>query len=85
MHVLYNDGEINTNVNHKIQAGQLKWRSVTGMLCNHNISLRLKEKFYITAGKLVSLYDTEKLGYEEMSFIENIAEMHIVTPHFLEI
>ena len=47
--IIQKDGEINGDVNHRIQAGWLKWRSATGVLCDRNIPLWLKEKFYRTA------------------------------------
>ena len=39
------DEEINSNVNHTIQAGWLKWRSAIGVLCDCNSPLWLKGKF----------------------------------------
>ena len=47
--IIQKDGEINSDVNHSIQADWLKWRSATGVLCDRNILLCLKEKFYRTA------------------------------------
>ena len=46
--IIQKDGEINNDVNHRIQAGLLKWRHATGVLCDRNIPLWLKEKFYRT-------------------------------------
>ena len=40
--IIQKDGEINSDVNHRIQAGWLKWRSTTGVLCDRNILLWLK-------------------------------------------
>ena len=37
----------------------MKWRSTTGVLCDHNILLWLKEKFYQTAIRPALLYGTE--------------------------
>jgi len=37
--IIQKDGKIDSNVNHRIQAGWLKWRSVTGVLCDGNIPL----------------------------------------------
>ena len=56
--IIQKDGEINSDVNHKIQAGWLKWRSSTGVLCDRNIPLWLKGKFYWTAIRPALLYDT---------------------------
>ena len=57
--IIQKDGEIDSDVNHRIQAGLLIWRSVTGVLCDHNIPLWLKEKFYWTAIRPALLYGTE--------------------------
>ena len=37
--IIQKDMEIDSDVNHRIQAGWLKWRSATGVLCDHNIPL----------------------------------------------
>jgi len=42
-----------------IGSGWLKWRSAIRVLCDRNIPLRLKEKFYRTAIRPVLLYGTE--------------------------
>ena len=57
--IIQKNKEINSNVNNRIQAGWLKWRSATGVLCDRNIPLWLKEKFYRTAIRPTLLYDTE--------------------------
>jgi len=48
----------------------LKWRSVIGVLCDRNILLWLKEKFYRTAIRPALLYDTE-LSYKGISCPED--------------
>ena len=50
---VYND------VNYRIQTGWLKWKSATGVLCDRNIPLWLKGKFYRTAVRPALLYSTE--------------------------
>ena len=57
--IIQKDGEINSDVNHKIQAAWLKWRSTTGVLCDRNILLWLKGKFYRIALRPILLYDRE--------------------------
>jgi len=68
--IIQKDGEINRNVNHRIQAGWLKWRSATGVLCDLNILLWLKGKFYRTAIRSALLYDI-MLGYKEISCLKD--------------
>ena len=43
-------------VNHRIQAGWLKWRRASGVLCDKKVPLKLKGKFYRTAVRPVLLY-----------------------------
>ena len=57
--IVQKDGEIDGDVNHKIKAGLLKWSSATGVLCDRNMPLSLKGKFYRTAVRPSLLYDTE--------------------------
>ena len=57
--IIQRDGEIDSDVNHRIQAAWLKWRSATGVLCDHNILLWLKGKFYRIAIRSALLYATE--------------------------
>ena len=57
--IIQKDRKIDSDVNHRIQAGWLKWRSATGVLCDHNILLWLKKKFYRTAIRPALLYSTE--------------------------
>ena len=57
--IIQKDREIDGDVNHMIQPGWLKWRSVTGVLCDRNIPLWLKGKFYRTAIRPALLYGTE--------------------------
>ena len=61
LNILYlrDHGEINSDVNNRIQAGWLKWRSATGVLCDRNIPLWLKRKFYRTAIRPALLCGTE--------------------------
>jgi len=37
--IMQKDGEINSDVNHRIQADWLKWRNAPGVLCDRNILL----------------------------------------------
>ncbi|GKC08006.1 retrovirus-related pol polyprotein LINE-1 [Tanacetum coccineum] len=44
---------------HRIQAGWLKWRAATGVLCDKNVPLKLKGKFYWMAIRPAMLYGSE--------------------------
>ena len=51
--------EINGDFTHQIQAGWLKWRATTGVLCDRKFSCRLKDKFYLFAIRHALLYGTK--------------------------
>ena len=57
--IIQKEEEINSDVNYRIQAGWLAWRSAIWVLCDRNIPLCLKEKFYRTAIMPALLYGTE--------------------------
>jgi hypothetical protein len=44
---------------HRINAGRLKWRQASGVLCDPRVPLKLKGKFYRTAIRPVMLYGAE--------------------------
>ncbi|KAH1194138.1 Craniofacial development protein 2 [Glycine max] len=73
------DGEIEGDVNHRIQAGWMKWRKTLGVLCDAKVPIKLKGKFYRTAVRPAILYVTEcwavksqhetKVGVAEMRML----------------
>ncbi|KAL5134644.1 hypothetical protein HKD37_03G007756 [Glycine soja] len=73
------DGEIEGDVNHRIQAGWMKWRKASGVLCDAKVLIKLKGKFYRTAVRPAILYGTEcwavksqhenKVGVAEMRML----------------
>jgi len=56
--IIQKNEKINNGVNHRIQADWLKW-STTRVLCDCNIPLWLKGKFYRTSIRPALLYGTE--------------------------
>ncbi|KAK8956527.1 hypothetical protein KSP39_PZI001305 [Platanthera zijinensis] len=64
---------------HRIQAGWLKWRGASGILCDRKVPLKLKGKFYRTAIRPAMLYGSEcwavncvheqKMGVAEMRML----------------
>ena len=46
--IIQKDGEIDGDVNHRIKAEWSKWRSTTKVLCDRNMPMSLKGKFYRT-------------------------------------
>ena len=57
--IIENDEEIEDDVNHKIQAGWLKWRRESGILCDTKVPLKLKRKFYRNAVRPAMMYMAE--------------------------
>ena len=57
--MLQKDGDIDENVRHRISAGWLKWRQVSGVLYDRRVPQKLKGKFYRTAIRPVILYGAE--------------------------
>ncbi|XP_019240349.1 PREDICTED: uncharacterized protein LOC109220340 [Nicotiana attenuata] len=41
--IIQGNGEIDEDVTHRIRAGWMKWRLVSDVLCDKNVSMRLKE------------------------------------------
>jgi hypothetical protein len=41
--MLQNDGDIDEDVSHRIKAAWLKWRQVSGVLCDPRVSLKLRQ------------------------------------------
>ncbi|KAH1257526.1 Transposon TX1 uncharacterized protein [Glycine max] len=78
--VIQDDGEIEGDVNHRIQAGWMKWRKASGVLCDAKVPIKLKGKFYRTAVRSAILYGTEcwavksqhenKVGVAEMRMLQ---------------
>ncbi|KAM1225087.1 hypothetical protein ACFX2G_044844 [Malus domestica] len=74
--ILQKNGELDGDLNHRIQAGWMKWKSASGVLCDRRMPLKLKGKFYRTTIRPAMLYGTEcwavkhqhvhKMGVAEM-------------------
>ncbi|KAH1210522.1 LINE-1 retrotransposable element ORF2 protein [Glycine max] len=77
--VIQDDGQIEGDVNHRIQAGWMKWRKASGVLCDAKVPIKLKGKFYRTAIRPAILYGIEcwavksqhenKVGVAEMRML----------------
>jgi hypothetical protein len=57
--MLQKDGGISEDVSHRIKTDWLKWRQTSGVLCDPSVSLKLKDKFYMTVIRPTLLYRAE--------------------------
>ena len=57
--IIQNDGEIEGDVNHRIQAGWMKWKSASSVICDKRVTLKLKGKLYRTSIRPAILYGIE--------------------------
>lgn len=57
--IIQDNGEIDEDVSHRIKVGWTKWGSVTGVICDDKIPLRLKGKLYKTMIRPAMLYGVE--------------------------
>lgn len=53
------NGDIDEDVKHRIAIGWLKWRAASGVLCDKQIPVKVKGKFYKTAILVALLYGTK--------------------------
>ncbi|KAK9161769.1 hypothetical protein Syun_008110 [Stephania yunnanensis] len=66
-------------MSHRIQAGWKKWRSATGVICDRNVSTKLKGKFYRTAIKPAMFYGSECRAVKHQQLHKmNVAEMKML-------
>ncbi|GJW41498.1 hypothetical protein Tco_0067343 [Tanacetum coccineum] len=57
--MLHKSGRIDEDVFNRIKASWMKWRAATGILCDRNVPLKLKHKFYRVAIRPAMLYGSE--------------------------
>jgi exonuclease III len=57
--VFTKDGKLENDVEHRIKVGWLKWRALSGVLCDSKVPVRTKGKVYKTAVRPAMLYGSE--------------------------
>jgi hypothetical protein len=57
--MLQKDRDFDEDVNHRIEAGWIKWRQASGILCDKRVPQKLKGKFYRTTIQPAMLYGVE--------------------------
>ena len=53
------DGELDAEIDHRVQSGWKNWKNMTGVLCDRRINVKLKGKVYKTAVRPAMLYSAE--------------------------
>jgi len=77
--IVQNDGEIEADVSHRIQAGWLKWIRASGVLCDKKVPLKLKGKFYRTTVRPALLFGTECWAVKSQHETQvSVAEMRML-------
>ena len=62
--IVQSDGEIERDVNFRIQAEWMKWRSTSRVICDKKVPLKLRGKIYYKAVRLPILYGLN-MGYKK--------------------
>ncbi len=57
--IISSDGDTLPDAGARVNAAWMKWRQVTGVLCDRRMALRLKAKVYKTIIRPVALYGSE--------------------------
>ncbi|KAF3657721.1 putative pre-mRNA-processing factor 6-like [Capsicum annuum] len=57
--MIQGNDEIAEDISHRIRTGWMKWKLVSGVLCDKKVSPKLKSKFYRVAVRPVMLYGAE--------------------------
>ena len=77
--IIQKDGELDSDVAHRIKAGWVKWKNATGFLCDRGMPHKLKGKFYRTAVRPALLYGTECWAVKQCHVQKmNVAEMRML-------
>ena len=84
---LAENGDLDAEMTHRIQAGWQNWKRVSGILCDRRISLRVKGKVYKTVVRPAMMYGAEtwavkkaqekKLDVAEMRKLDRIRNERI--------
>ena len=73
------DGELDAEINHRIQSGWKNWKNMTGVLCDRRINVKLKGKVYKTAVRPAMLYGAETWASKKAQESKlNVAEMKML-------
>jgi hypothetical protein len=76
---LSEDGEIDLEVEKRIQAGWMRWKSLSGVLCDKRISTKVKGKVFKVAVRPAMTYSAETWAIKKTQEMKmNVAEMKML-------
>ena len=59
---MVNNGELDAEITHRVQAGGKNWKKMTGVLCDKRVNVKAKGKMYKTVVRPAMIYGAETWG-----------------------
>ncbi|KAK9070519.1 hypothetical protein SSX86_010921 [Deinandra increscens subsp. villosa] len=76
---MQSDGDIDSDVAHRIRVGWCRWRAATGILCDRRFPVKLKGKFYKVVVRSAMLYGSESWAIKKTQVRKlEVAEMRML-------
>ena len=76
---LAEDGDLDTEMTHKIQSGWKNWKRISGIMCDRRIRFRVKRKVYKTVVRLAMMYGAETWAMKKAQEKKlDVAEMRML-------
>ena len=76
---LAENGDLDTEMTHRIQSGWKNWKRISGILCDRRISFRVKGKVYKTVVRLAMMYGAETWAMKKAQEKKlDVAEMRML-------
>ena len=73
------NGDLDAEMTHRIQSGWKNWKSVSGILCDRIISLRVEGKVYKTVVRPAMIYGAETWAVKKVQEKKlDVAEMRLL-------
>ena len=76
---LAENGDLDTEMTHRLQSGWKNWKRISGILCDRRISFRVKGKIYKTVVRLAMVYSAEMWAMKKAQEKKlDVAEMRML-------
>ena len=76
---LAENGDLDTEMTHRIQSGWKNWKRISGILCDRRISFKVKGKLYTTVVRLAMMYGAETWAMKKAQEKKlDVAEMRML-------